>query len=83
MQTYYTALKKFIIANPATVSGMELELNAVNPQTKWTLILSNQKKRVQKWLRKWRKRKYLAAEIGDGPGRARVSARAGARKLLD
>ena len=47
-QTYYTALKKFIIANPATVSGVELELMAVNPQTKWALLVSNQKKRVLK-----------------------------------
>jgi hypothetical protein len=63
LQTYYTALKKFIIANPATVSGVELELNAVNPQTKWTLILSNQKKHVQKMAPEVAQTKYLAAEV--------------------
>src|SRR5580693_2278000 len=46
-QTYYTALKKFIQSNPSTVSGVELELDAVNPQRKWALIISNQKRRVQ------------------------------------
>src|SRR5271163_3245367 len=33
-QAYLTALKKFIIANPGTVSGVELEMDAVNPQRK-------------------------------------------------
>jgi len=63
LQTYYTALKKFIIANPATVSGMELELDAVNPQKKWALILSNQKKRVQKLAPEIAQTKYLAAKV--------------------
>src|ERR1700719_4189235 len=31
-QAYYTALKKFIKANPSTISGVELELDGVNPQ---------------------------------------------------
>src|SRR5271170_6020350 len=63
LQTYYTALKKFIIANPATVSGMELELDAVNPQKKWALILSNQKKRVQKLAPEIAQTKYMAAKV--------------------
>jgi hypothetical protein len=63
LQAYYTALKKFIIANPATVSGVELELNAVNPQTKWALILSNQKKHVQKLAPEVAQKKYLAAKV--------------------
>jgi len=63
LQAYYTALKKFIIANPATVSGVELELNAINPQTKWALILSNQKKHVQKLAPEVAQKKYLAAKV--------------------
>jgi|SRR5271165_3645464 len=62
-QTYYTALKKFIIANPATVSGVELELMAVNPQTKWALLLSNQKKRVQKLAPEVAQKQFLVAKV--------------------
>jgi hypothetical protein len=62
-QVYYTALKKFIQANPSTVSGVELELDAVNPQKKWALITSNQKKRVQKLAPEIAQTKYLAAKV--------------------
>ena len=62
-QTYYTALKKFIQANPATISGVELELDAVNPQRKWALITSNQKRRVQKLAPEMAQTKYLAARV--------------------
>ena len=62
-QTYYTALKKFIQANPSTVSGVELELDAVNPQRKWTLITSNQKRRVEKLAPEFAQTKYLAAKV--------------------
>ncbi len=62
-QAYYTALKKFITANPATVSGVELELDAVNPQRKWSLLVGNQKKRVQKLAPELAQTKYLAAKV--------------------
>jgi hypothetical protein len=62
-QTYYTALKKFIQTNPGTVSGVELELDAVNPQRKWSLLQSNQKKRVQKLAPEVAQTKYLAAKV--------------------
>ncbi len=62
-QAYYTALKKFIIANPATVSGVELELMAVNPQTKWALLVSNQKKRVMKLAPEVAQKQYMAAKV--------------------
>jgi hypothetical protein len=62
-QAYYTALKKFIQSNPTTVSGVELELDAVNPQRKWALLTSNQKKRVQKLAPELAQTKYLAAKV--------------------
>lgn len=62
-QAYYTALKKFIIANPATVAGVELELIAINPQTKWALLLSNQKKRVQKLAPEVAQKQFMAAKV--------------------
>jgi hypothetical protein len=62
-QAYYTALKKFIQVNPSTVSGVELELDAINPQRKWALITSNQKRRVQKLAPEIAQTKYLAAKV--------------------
>jgi hypothetical protein len=63
LQSYYTALKKFIIANPGTVSGVELELDAVNPEKKWALLVGNQKKRVQKLAPEVAQKKYLVAKV--------------------
>jgi hypothetical protein len=62
-QAYYATLKKFIIANPGTVSGMELELDTLNPQRKWAQMLMNQKKRVQKLAPEVAQTKYLAAKV--------------------
>src|SRR5580692_5623027 len=62
-QAYYAALKKFIQANPSTVSGVELELDAVNPQRKWSVLQSNHKKRVQKLAPEVAQTRYLAAKV--------------------
>lgn len=62
-QAYYATLKKFIIANPGTVSGMELELDTLNPQRKWAQVLNNQKKRVQKLAPEVAQTKFLAAKV--------------------
>lgn len=62
-QDYYTALKKFIQQNPGTVSGVELELDAVNPQRKWALLQSNHKKRVEKMAPEVAQTKYLAGKV--------------------
>ena len=48
VQDYLAALKKFIQAHPETMSGMELELDAVNPQRKWAQIQSDHKRKVQR-----------------------------------
>ena len=62
-QAYFTALKKFIQTNPATISGVELELDAVNPQRKWAVLVSGQKRRVQKLAPEIAQTKYLAAKV--------------------
>jgi len=70
-EEYNTALKKFIQKNPATVSGVELELDGVNPQRKWARLLSEQKRRVQKLAPELAQTKYLAAKVDtdlDGHG---------------
>lgn len=45
---YLTALKKFIQAHPESVTGIELELEGVNPQRKWVAIQNERRKRVQR-----------------------------------
>src|SRR5713101_1594214 len=47
-QEYLVSLKKFIRARPETVSGVELELEGVNPQHKWAALQNDRRKRVQR-----------------------------------
>jgi len=62
-QDYLDALKKFIKANPASVSGIELELTAVNPQAKWAKIGSDQRNVVQRLAPDVAQTKYLVAKV--------------------
>lgn len=61
-EDYYAALKKFVRQNPSTISGVELELDAVNPQRKWTALHSNHAKRTQKMAPEIAQTKYLAGK---------------------
>jgi hypothetical protein len=75
LQEYYVALKKFIQNNPATVSGIELELVGVNPQQQWSQIQADHKHRVQRLAPEFAQTKYLVAQTDtDLDGRASVSA---------
>jgi hypothetical protein len=68
---YYAALKKFIQANPSTVSGVELELDGVNPQRKWAQLHADQKRRVTRMAPEVAQNKYLAGKADtdlDGHG---------------
>jgi hypothetical protein len=68
---YYGALKKFIQANPSTVSGVELELDGVNPQRKWAQLHADQKRRVTQMAPEVAQNKYLAGKVDtdlDGHG---------------
>jgi hypothetical protein len=70
---YLAALKKFIQMRPESVSGMELELSAVNPQAKWSQIQFEHKRRVLREAPEIAQTKYLAAQTDtDLEGRARV-----------
>jgi len=60
---YMTALKKFIQSHPETVSGMELELDGVNPARKWAEVVSSQKRRVQQMAPIEAQTKYLAVKV--------------------
>ena len=61
-QEYLTALKKFIQAHPETVSGMELELDGVNPARKWAEAQNAYRKRVQQIAPARAQTEYLAAK---------------------
>jgi hypothetical protein len=62
-QEYLDALKHFIKGNPATVSGIELELTAINPQTKWARLGSEQRRNVQRLAPDVAQTKYLVAKL--------------------
>ncbi|HEY2352671.1 MAG TPA: carboxypeptidase-like regulatory domain-containing protein [Candidatus Acidoferrum sp.] len=73
-QEYYTALRKFIRARPETMSGMELELDGVNPERKWAKIVSEHKKHIERMAPDVAQTKYLVAKADtDLDGRAGVS----------
>jgi hypothetical protein len=73
-QEYLTSLKKFIQANPATVAGVELELDGVNPQRKWLALQSDHQRRLLRIAPDVAQSKYLAAKADtDLDGRASVS----------
>ena len=61
-QEYLTTLKKFIQAHPETVSGMELELDGVNPARKWAEAQNNHRRRVQQLAPTQAQTTYLAAK---------------------
>ena len=61
-QEYLSALMKFIRAHPETVSGVELELDAVNPQKKWAALLSERRKKVGHTAPDLAQIKFLAAK---------------------
>ncbi|MDP9147203.1 MAG: hypothetical protein M3N22_06050 [Acidobacteriota bacterium] len=72
-EEYYTALRKFIRARPETMSGMELELEAVNPQRQWAKLESEHKKNVQHMAPDVAQTKYLIAKADtDLEGHANV-----------
>jgi len=72
---YLAALKKFIQAHPETVSGVELELEGVNPQRKWAAIQNERRKRVQRAAPDIAQTKFLAARADtDWTGEVRSQA---------
>jgi hypothetical protein len=73
-EQYYTSLRKFIRTRPETMSGMELELDGVNPQRKWAKIESEHKKHIQHLAPDVAQTKYLVAKADtDLDGRAGIS----------
>jgi hypothetical protein len=71
---YLAELKKFIQQNPATIQGIELELDGVNPQRKWALLNSKHKNHLERFSPELAQTKYLAAKFDtDLDGHAVIS----------
>jgi len=61
-QEYVKALKKFLETHPATITGMEIELAAVNPKLQWDKLHADHKKRIAQLAPDIAQTKYLAAK---------------------
>ena len=73
MQEYLVALKKFIQNRPETINGIELQLEGVNPERKWSRIQADHKKRVAHLAPEVAQTKYLVAKADtDLDGRAYI-----------
>ncbi|HUC53919.1 MAG TPA: hypothetical protein VMR90_07720 [Candidatus Cybelea sp.] len=73
-QDYLAALKKFIRQHPTSISGVELELEGVNPQHQWAALQNDRRKRVQRVAPDVAQLKFLVAKADtDLEGHALIS----------
>lgn len=73
-EDYMVAMKKFMEAHPSTISGMELELGAVNPKLAWDKVQVGHKNRVAQLTPDIAQSKYLAGKADtDLDGRAFIN----------
>jgi hypothetical protein len=73
-QEYFTTLRKFIRNRPETISGVELELDGINPQKKWQVLQNDRRKRVQRLAPDVAQLKFLTAKADtDLEGHATLS----------
>jgi hypothetical protein len=71
---YFAALKKFIQTHSESVSGMELQLEGVNPQHEWAQITTEHQKKVMQMAPEIAQTKYLAGQADtDLDGHASLS----------
>jgi hypothetical protein len=61
-EEYLAATRKFIEANPFTISGIELELASINPKTEWDTMHVEHKRRVEQLAPDTAQVKYLAGK---------------------
>jgi hypothetical protein len=59
---YLNSMRKFIQGHPSTITGMELELGAVNPKLAWDKIQVDHRRRVAQLAPDAAQSKYLAAK---------------------
>jgi len=61
-QEYLASLRKFVTSNPTTILGMETELTAVNPESKWDKALLEHNQKIAQLAPELAQTKYLAAK---------------------
>jgi len=73
-EDYLAALMKFLRRHPETMSGIELELEGINPQRKWDVLQGERRKRVLRAAPDLAQLRFLARKTNtDLEGRAAVS----------
>jgi hypothetical protein len=73
-QDYLVALKKFVRQHPTTISGIEIEMEGVNPQHKWAALQNDRRKRVARLAPEIAQVKFLIGKADtDLEGRASLS----------
>ena len=60
---YITQLKKFLAAHPESISGIELELEGVNPARKWAALKNDHEKKVHRLAPAEAQTKYLVTQV--------------------
>jgi hypothetical protein len=71
---YMMALKKFLLAHPESVSGIEMEMSGINPQAKWASVQNDRRRRLLRNAPEAAQLRYLAAKVDtDLDGHAGVS----------
>ena len=71
---YLAETRKYIDANPGTIQGIELKLDAVDPQPMWNKIHSDHRRKVARLAPDTAQLKYLAGKAEtDLDGRASIS----------
>ena len=73
-EEYLAALMKFLRKHPESTTGIELELEGINPQRKWDVLLNARNKRVERAAPELAQLKFLASKTDtDLEGHASVS----------
>jgi hypothetical protein len=70
-QQYLDAIRRFVTANPASMSGMEVQLDTINPQRRWTQLQSEHRRRLEHRAPEIARTRYLVAKVDtdlDGHG---------------
>jgi len=61
-QEYMAAIRRFIIAVPESVKGIDLNLNDINPSVRWEHLLSDHAQRVDSRTYELAEQRYLVAQ---------------------
>jgi hypothetical protein len=61
-EEYREAIRKFILASPESVRGIEGDLNGINPSAKWEQAMNSQRQRLEKRAVELAQTRYMVAQ---------------------